>query len=239
MGPVLCDTCGERFPAEQLSQDAILALHDRHLYEELAEELRMLHRIQDFYRRHPGMLGRIQTHYHRIVESNDPCVREKLAARVPIDDIELPPAPPLPAEVSTADMEIVEYLKHHDFSLGPRLAFVSQKVGELRNSLREPPCLACQTGHLQVDPSMWDVFASVEATTWLWPEWHYRDDDGTLHIKATGWTLDGHWTGEQEIRPDDPAHEFLCWLVTQKEYHRLVDEKELPAIRQAWSGRQQ
>jgi hypothetical protein len=233
MDPVLCDSCGLRFSPKQLSDDVCCALKDQHIHEEMSEELRMLYKVQDFYRRHPGMEGQIKTHHQRVLESSDPSVMEKLYSCVPFDEIELPPQslPDFPAE----DQETVEYLKYHEFSLEPRMYFVSGRLAELRRNLQIPVCPACGVGRLRVDS--WDEFAADGAISWLWPAWHYRDEEGTLHIKATGATLDGHWTGEREVLPDDPDFGFLSWLVGQKEYHRLVDEEELPAIRAIWSGK--
>jgi hypothetical protein len=237
MDPVLCDSCGIRFPADQLGDDAVEALRSQHRHEELAKELRMLQRVQDFYRRHPDMEGRIKPHVDRILESDEPCVMDQVASGVPFGEIALP-SPSLP-DFSPEDRETVEYLQQHGFVLGPRLSFVSRRLEELKNTYCKVRCPTCRVGHLRVDAALWDQFAAVQATSWLWPEWHYRDEDGTLHIKASGCSLDTHWTGEQEVRATHPDFEFLSWLVSQKEHHRLIDEKELATIRQAWSRARQ
>jgi hypothetical protein len=55
-----------------------------------------------------------------------------------------------------------------------------------------------------------------------------------LHVKASGWTREGHWTGERIIKPDHPDYALWRWLVAQPAYHRVVNEEELPEIRKAW-----
>jgi hypothetical protein len=163
---------------------------------------------------------------------------ERLCAGVPFDQIELPPEQlsVAPADVGE-DSEVVEYLRHHDFALGPRMEFVSQGVARLKGSVGAVPCPRCQVGRLHVSPGDWDEFTAGDAITWYWPDWHSVDTDGTLHVKASGWHGGSHWTGEQAISPGEPEYGFWRWLVAQKEYHRLVEETELPAIREAWSRR--
>jgi hypothetical protein len=56
-------------------------------------------------------------------------------------------------------------------------------------------------------------------------------------VKASGRQGDSHWTGEQAISSAAPEYDFWSWFVAQKEYHRLVEESELAAIRDEWSRR--
>jgi hypothetical protein len=69
---------------------------------------------------------------------------------------------------------------------------------------------------------------------WVWPAWYRAEEDGTLLIKSSGWDNGSHWTGAREIRSDAPDFAFWAWLTTQKEYARLVDERELPEIYARW-----
>jgi len=74
----------------------------------------------------------------------------------------------------------------------------------------------------------------VNDLSWYWRDWHSFDSDGTLHVKTSGWQGGGHWSGETYISKEEPDYAFWCWFVAQKEYHRLVEEAELPAIREHW-----
>src|SRR5688572_14960389 len=98
-------------------------------------------------------------------------------------------------------------------------------------------CRECNAGRLYVPSENWDQFTEGDAITWHWPDWHSVDADGTLHVKASGWQGDCHWTGEHAVGPADPEYNFWRWLVDQEEYHRLVKQDELPAIREVWSRR--
>lgn len=177
----------------------------------------MLLRVQDYYRRYPDAEGRSKPYFARLIE--------------------LPPEQ-LPAAVGgEQDREVVEYLRHHSFSLGPRLAFVTQKVAQLQGSVGAVSCPRCQTGRLHVPPENWDEFTAGDASTWYWPHWHAFDADGTLRVKASGYRGGSHWTGELAISPAEPDYDFWCWLVAQKEYHRLVAVSELPDIQEDWLRR--
>lgn len=48
----------------------------------------------------------------------------------------------------------------------------------------------------------WQHFIASDEGNFYWPDWHGFDDDGTLHVKASGWTREGHWSGEQIFKPD-------------------------------------
>src|SRR5262245_39716504 len=91
MDPVVCSSCGARFPVNGLTEEDYRALQDQHYFQEFAEELRMLRRVQEYYRRHPEAEGRIKSDFKRLLESDDPEVKERLRACVPFDQIELPP----------------------------------------------------------------------------------------------------------------------------------------------------
>jgi hypothetical protein len=91
MDPVVCGSCGTRLPVSSLTEDDYRALHDQHHYQGFAEELRMLLKVQEYYRRHPDAEGCIKPHFVRVLESDDPKVMERLCAGVPFDQIELPP----------------------------------------------------------------------------------------------------------------------------------------------------
>ncbi len=236
MAPVLCDSCGARFSADSLSEDDYRALQDQHSYREFNEELRMLLNVRAFYRRFPEAEGRIRPHVVSPPESDDlrgtsPCCHEFQSYQ-----LELQPEH-IPGAWSTEQhREVVNYLQRHAFSLGPRLEFVQERISELRRSLRSVACPNCPTGTLHVPPADCAEFLACNAITWYWPHWHEVDSDGTLFVKKTGWQGGGrvHWTGEIAINPQDPNYDFFRWLVTRKEYHRIVEEAELSTIREEW-----
>lgn len=236
MDPVVCSSCGARFPVSGLTEGVRHALQNQHFHQGFVEELRMLRKVQDFYRRNPDAEGRIKPHFERLLESNDPEVMDRLWAGVPFDQIE-PPLEHLPGVDGEADREVVEYLRHNTFSLGPRLEFVSQEVDRLQGSVGAVVCPQCRIGRLQVRPEDWGEFNAGDAITWYWPDWHSVDADGTLHVKVSGFEGGSHWTGEQIVSPAEADYDFWRWLVTQTVYHRLVEESEMPAIREAWSRR--
>jgi hypothetical protein len=237
MDPVSCGSCGARFPVDGLTEEDRQSLHDQHYYREFAEELRMLLKVQGFFRRHPQAEGRIKSPLALLLESEDPEVKDPLWAGVPFDQIELPPEE-LPEAWTDGeeDREVVEYLRRHDFVLGPRMQFVSQEAARLKDSAGAVPCPRCQAGRLHVLPEDWNEFCG-DGITWYWPDWHGVDSDGTLHVKASGWQGGSHWTGEIAIGTEKPEYTFWRWFVGQKEYHRLVEETELPAIREEWLRR--
>lgn len=194
MNPIACDSCEARFPVNALAEADQRSLYDQHYHQEFAEELRMLRKVQEYYRRHP-------------------------------------------LEDGKTDSEVVEYLLHNDFDLEPRLEFVVQQVARLKGSVGAALCPRCQTGRLHVPPEGWDEFTAGDAITWYWPGWHGIDSNGILHVKVSGWQGGAHWNGETAITPVEPDYDFWCWLIAQEEYHRLVEESEMPAIREVWLHR--
>lgn len=238
MDPVICSSCGARFPVDSLSEADYNSLRDQHYYQIFDEELKQLLKVQEYYRRHPAAEGCIKTDVARLLESDDPSIKDRLWAGVPFDQIDLPPENLPPGlEDGREDAEIANYLRHHDFSLGPRLAFVSENHARLKSSAGAVQCPHCKQGSLYVPPEDWDEFTARSAITWYWPDWHGVDSDGTLHVKSSGWGGEAHWNGEIAIKPDEPRYEFWRWFVEQTEYHRLVEENELKAIQEEWSRR--
>jgi hypothetical protein len=112
--------------------------------------------------------------------------------------------------------------------------FVTNKVASHQESVGTVPCPQCQVGWLHISQEDWDQFTASDATCYYLPQWHSFDTDGTLHVKASGFRGFSHWTGELAIDPAGPEYQLWRWLVAQKEYHRLVKESEVPAIREEW-----
>jgi len=218
MDPIVCKSCGARFPIKSLSEDDCRQLDDQHDYEEMAEELKMLRNVQAFYHRHPEAEGNIRPDLNRILESDDPEVREQLCEGTPFDQIVLR-SPELPGNwvASDEDRQVVQYLRTCSFSLGPRLGFVAE---------RDVPI----EGRAEFD--------ARDSVTWYWPHWHHFEVDGTLSIKISIYQHFGHGTGEMQMKPGNAEYAFWSWLVEQKAYHRPVQDSELPGLREEWSRRE-
>ena len=155
--PVFCVSCDARVAVEQISEDEYQTLIDGYDWQKFSEQLRILQRVSDFYGRYPKAEGRIKPHFSRLLDSDDPAVVEQLCSGVPFDQIELPPdLLPMPTESFTADAEVIDYLRHHSFSLGPRLEFVREQVGRLEGNLVPVACPSCRSGWLRLDPEAWD-----------------------------------------------------------------------------------
>jgi hypothetical protein len=238
MDLVTCDSCGNRFPVDGLTAEKRCALQDQHYRDEFAEELRMLEKVKALYARYPEAKGRIKPHCLSVLDLDDPQVMEIIRSGVPFDRIPLPPPEPIPSNwtADTDDAEAVEYLRHNSFLLDPRMESIRESMAKLKSSLGTVECPACQVGRLHVERENWDAFANAvyPSMTCYWPDWHGIDDDGTLHVKSSGWAAGCHWTGERSIVPSDPDYAFWRWLVVQKEHHRVVDETEIPSIRENW-----
>ena len=110
---------------ECFTEDDYGALQDQHYYAQFAEELRMLQKVNDYYRRHPEAERRPWYNSSSVT---------------------------FPAD----DAEVVEYLKHHVFSLGPRRQFVCERLSYLRSSLRLVLCPSCKSGQLKLDAKHWE-----------------------------------------------------------------------------------
>jgi hypothetical protein len=236
MDPIVCASCGVRFPVNTITTEQRSALKEQYYYQLFDQELQMLRKVEAFYHRHPSAVGRITNPIDRAMFSTDPTIRAKLMDGVPFDKLDLP-AETLPPEWSATeeDAEIVEYLKHHNFDLQGRMGCVSEKIGELKGAVGIVKCPSCSVGTLQVNPEDWDEFTKDSAVTWYWPDWHSFETNGTLKVKASGWAGDSHWNGAATFAIDNPDYEFWCWMIKQVRFHRLVEEKELPAIREEWS----
>jgi hypothetical protein len=227
MDPVACGSCGARFPVNGLAEKDQCALHDQSYYHALAEELRMLRKVQGFYRRNPEARKGVHARY----------ALEDLCAGSALDPKDLPSERPLEAAADVEEeLEMEEFLWQNNLALGPRMRSVAEQVERLKDSVGTVPCPSCKAGRLQVASEDWDQFVAQGAITWYLPELHSVASDGTLHVKASGLAGGSHWTGEKAISPQTPEYEFWCWFIAQKEHHRLVEESELPAIREKWGS---
>lgn len=83
-----------------------------------------------------------------VLDSHDPKVQEDMMAGVPFDEIELP-SHGLPLEEerewSIEDLEVIDYLRHHHFSLPQRMKCVQESIERLKPVVETESvsCAAC------------------------------------------------------------------------------------------------
>jgi hypothetical protein len=149
--PAACGSCGHRLPFERIAEQFYGVLLEAYYFQHFSEELRMLNKVADFYRRNPSSEGAIQPHAMRVLQSRDPKVRKKLFENVPVAQIKLPPArePPLEAQ-HPDDQEVIEYLRHNSFNLGGRLQFVTEQVERTKGAVDQVSCPRCRAGRMRL-----------------------------------------------------------------------------------------
>ena len=139
---VVCRECGAAFPVKDFSQEDIRKLENEHYYHHFCEEMAWLRRVASFYDRHPST--DVKSHHTRVMQSKDPKIREAIVNCVPFHEIELPPDG-IPTEVSndwsTEDLEVVDYLRHNEFSLPGRMKFVEESIDRLVPIVKSGPAL--------------------------------------------------------------------------------------------------
>ena len=84
---------------------------------------------------------------------------------------------------------------------------------------------------------LYDVEIAAEAdSSCFWPHWHSFNND-ILTIKMSGYEASGaHWTGRVEVKPNDTDYKFYVWLVSNRDYHRIVWNHELADIKKKWQA---
>ena len=199
----------------------------------------MLRKVEAFYGRHPYAEGKINPHSIDVMHSKDPAVRKQRRAGVPLNQIELPEHPLVVVPRTAEDVEAITYLKNYHFNLQARLPSIAAAVAEGRTHIKSVQCPHCQAGELYVPPENFREFQaqSEPSATFYWPEWHSLDDDGTLHVKTTGYVGMSHWTGETEVQPQQPEYTFWRWFVAQPEHRHLIGEEEFERIRADFESR--
>jgi hypothetical protein len=138
-------------PFDRIAEEDYGVLLDAYYYLHFADELRILNKVTDFYRRNPSLKGAIQPHALRVLHSRDPEVRKKLFGSTPLSQIELPPVREPPIESRHPDdQEVIEYLRHHSFNLEPRLQFLTEQMERTKRALDQVSCPWCGTGRLRL-----------------------------------------------------------------------------------------
>jgi|GEM_PF-3159613 len=237
MSPIICRACGTRFPAKQFSQAECQSLKELHYFDEAVAEFAMLRKVEAFFARHPYAEGKINPHFIDVLDSEDPEVQEQMCSGVPFDEIELPEKVVVVPRMAE-DAEVIDYLQHHHFDLQARLPGIAQAVAAGRGHIATVKCPHCRAGELHVaEENFWEFQSQTEeSSTFYWPEWHSLDDDGTLHVKTTGYVGMSHWTGETTVKPQQPEYSFWRWFVAQPEHQHLMGDEEFDQIRVAYGS---
>ena len=143
---VECGRCHTSHRIKDFSEDEIQILEDHHDYREACHELAWLRRVDAFYERHPDYENQIKPHFLMVLDSDDPKVQEDMRAGVPLDEISLPAmSRSVARDWSAEDREVIDYLRHHYFSLQPRMKGVLESIDRLKpivatKSLSCPSC---------------------------------------------------------------------------------------------------
>ena len=136
--PITCDSCKSVLRVDALSDREYRLLQDRHYYDNFKDELTMLLRVQNLYRRHPEIESiAADTFLARLFGEAEPTYETALLA-----------------ELADSDFEILEYLRDHAFTLLPRIQFVSERLAQLGLAVQPVACPVCKSGKLQLD-STW------------------------------------------------------------------------------------
>jgi hypothetical protein len=146
---VQCRGCKQTFRVRDFTSEEIRTLERWRRYRELCKELSWLDRVERFYRKHPKLEGKINPDYSSLSEITDPNVLNQIFADVPFNELPAPPPPPglkeAMASMSADELEVVDYLRHHGFSLPHRKLFVERQVSDMIPGLEtaEVRCSLC------------------------------------------------------------------------------------------------
>jgi len=136
VGSLTCNSCGVSLTVRDFSAAELSTLEKHHLFEKLCIEANWLKRVAAFYRRYPDIEDRIKPQFLAVLESDDPEVQEELCAGVPFAEIQLPLQNSTPIEKlrdwSAEDLQVIEYLRSHSFSLPRRMKFVNELIDNQR-----------------------------------------------------------------------------------------------------------
>ena len=83
-------------------------------------------------------------------------------------------------------------------------------------------------------PPWWrDCYEEPRNTTWYWRKWHSYDVNATLHMKISGWQVDGvRWSGALECPRDHADYELWRWILTDSGCTKdLISDTDLAELR--------
>jgi hypothetical protein len=134
---VVCSTCYQKYPIRSFSEEERNLLEKHHYYEEFLDELGMLKRVGDFYRRHPGIEDKLRSLFfingiplHK--SYMDELVQLSVSAEARHGD-------PMARE----DAEVIDYLKHHfTRDVNTRMKFAAESSDRLK-PIVQARCVKC------------------------------------------------------------------------------------------------
>ena len=90
---------------------------------------------------------------------------------------------------------------------------------------------------ISTPPDWWQQrIGDLGPVTYFYPRMSDVASDGTITMRATGWTDEGHWTGVRKTQPDSPEYSFWRWVVTQSErWPDFFSDRELPKLREEFT----
>ena len=149
---IVCPACQAHLEPTELAESERERLRDRYLLQNAIAERRMLLRVRDFYVRYPEVEGRVMSHSERVMESKDPEIMRRLDQGVPFDEIVLPPEKlPLPESAEREYGDVIDYLRVHKFTLGPRLMAVNKFLAMHQREIGAVSCPRCGNAQLRVE----------------------------------------------------------------------------------------
>ena len=88
--------------------------------------------------------------------------------------------------------------------------------------------------HIARAPDWWqERIGEFGPVTYYYPRMSAIGTDGTIAMRSTGWTDEGHWTGRFTMRPDSPDYRFWCWIVAHQErWPHCISDRELPKLKE-------
>ncbi len=75
-------------------------------------------------------------------------------------------------------------------------------------------------------------------STFYNPAWHQIDDNGTLHVKASGYSGDFHWTGTLTVEPTQPDYALWMWIISEKNTRALINDQEFARLKREFADKQ-
>ena len=120
---------------DALSDVEYRLLRNQHYYDLFKDELTMLRRVQNLYRRHPQIEATAADIFQaRLFEKVEPSYNATLLS-----------------QLADSDFEILQYLRDHAFALLPRIEFVTKRLAQLGPGIQPVACPVCKSGKLQLD----------------------------------------------------------------------------------------
>lgn len=228
--PVVCESCGARFPVSRFTPNERDSLHNQKEFRELIWELGMLLKAENYCRLHPETDGCIPPPFAPDLVSMDADVLRRLYARVASDSRMAVEGRAL----DEIERELTEFIRSRKFTLRGRMQRLTTEAAALMPFEGSVPCSRCPDGRLYVPPVDWETFLDIGTITLLNLGLAMINEDGVVTVKASWYRGTSHSTGYISISPADKDYFFWCWLVSQEQHRRIVNADDIQAIRDEW-----